>query len=104
MSHWATDKKKFGLKTYNARSETAHKKPSYRKAWRERRFSLVLFESFYEPCYDTSKAVSWRLMRPDAEPTAIASIWERCVDKETDEVIFSFSMLTINTYGHEAFP
>lgn len=49
VPHWAQDKKKYGLRTYNARSETIHEKPSYRKAWSERRFGLVIMESFYEP-------------------------------------------------------
>jgi putative SOS response-associated peptidase YedK len=101
VPHWAVDKKKFGLKTYNARSETVHEKPSYRSAWKERRFGLVLAESFYEPNWETGKAVRWRIKRADSEPAAIASIWERFIDKETGEIIFSFSMLTINATGHE---
>ena len=101
VPHWATDKKKFGLKTYNARSETVAEKPSYRSAWKERRFGLALMESFYEPSWETGKAVRWRIKRSDGQPIAVASIWERITDKETGEVIFSFSMLTINADGHE---
>lgn len=101
VPHWATDKIKFGLKTYNARSETVHEKPSYRSAWKERRFGLVLAESFYEPNWETGKAIRWRIQRADSEPAAIASIWERFIDKETGEIIFSFSMLTINATGHD---
>lgn len=100
VPHWATDKKKFGLRTYNARSETVHEKPSYRTAWRERRFGLAIMESFYEPCWETGKAVRWRIKRADKEPVAVASIWERFVDTDTGEIIFSFSMLTINADGH----
>jgi putative SOS response-associated peptidase YedK len=101
VPHWATDKKKFGLRTYNARSETVAEKPSYRTAWKERRFGLAIMESFYEPNWETGKAIRWRIKRADAEPVAVASIWERFIDKETGEVIFSFSMLTINADGHE---
>lgn len=100
MPHWATDKKKFGLKKYNARSETVHEKPSYKSAWKERRFGLVLMERFYEPSWETSKAVRWAIKRTDGEPCAAASIWEQIVDKETGGVIMSFSMLTINADGH----
>jgi len=32
---------------------------------------------------------------------AVASIWERFIDKETGQIIFTFSMLTINADGHE---
>ena len=101
VPHWASDIKKFGLKTYNARSETVHEKPSYRSAWCERRFGLALMESFYEPNWETGKAVRWRIKRADLEPIAVASIWERFIDKETGEIIFSFSMLTINADGHD---
>lgn len=31
---------------------------------------------------------------------AVASIWERFIDKETGEILFSFSMLTVNATGH----
>ncbi len=101
VPHWATDKKKYGLRTYNARLETVHEKPTYRSAWRERRFGLILMESFYEPNYETGKAVRWRISTTDGEPSAAASIWERIIDKETGEVIFSFSMLTINADGDD---
>ena len=58
-------------------------------------------ESFYEPSWETGKAARWRIKRSDGQPIAVASIWERIIDKETGEVIFSFSMLTINATGHE---
>lgn len=101
VPHWAKDKKKFGLRTYNARSETVHEKPSYRSAWKERRFGLAIMESFYEPNWETGKAVRWKIKRSDNEPVAVASIWERFIDKETGEIISSFSMLTVNADGHE---
>lgn len=101
VPHWAEDKKKFGLRTYNARSETVQEKPSYRNAWKERRFGLVLVNSFYEPNWETGKAIRWRIKRADHQPAAIASIWERIIDKSTGEILFSFSMLTVNATGHE---
>jgi putative SOS response-associated peptidase YedK len=100
VPHWAEDKKKFGLRTYNARSETVAEKPSYRHAWKERQFGLAIMQSFYEPNWETGKAVRWRIKRADAEPIAVPSIWERFIDAETGEVIFSFSMLTVNADGH----
>lgn len=101
IPYWATDKKRFGLKTYNARTETVETKPTYRSAWKERRFGLVLLESFFEPNWETGKAIRWRIKRSDGQPMAVASLWERIVDKESGEVIFSFTMLTINAAGHE---
>ena len=101
VPQWANDIKKFGLKTYNARSETVQEKPSFRSAWRERRYGLAIMESFYEPNWESGKAIRWRIKRADAAPVAVASIWERFTDKETGEIIFSFSMLTINADDHE---
>lgn len=98
---WAPDKKKFGLRTYNARSETVHEKSSFRSAWKERRFGLILMDSFYEPNWESSKAIRWRIKRSDNEPAVAASIWERITDRETGEIIMSFAMLTINADGHD---
>ena len=101
VPHWAIDKRKYGLSTYNARSETVAEKPTYRSAWKERRYGLAIMESFYEPNWESGKAIRWRIKRADAAPVAVASIWERFTDKETGEIIFSFSMLTINADDHE---
>jgi putative SOS response-associated peptidase YedK len=97
---WAKDRN-FAKRTYNARSETVVEKPSYRGAWRARRFCLVPMERFYEPCWETGKAVRWSIHRQDAQPFAVAAIWENWTDRGTGEIITSFSMLTINADGHE---
>ena len=97
---WAANKPKFGLKTYNARTETVAEKPSYRNAWKRKQFGLALMQGFYEPNYETGKAVRWRIKRADGDPLAVASIWERFTDHATGEIRFSFSMLTINATGH----
>jgi putative SOS response-associated peptidase YedK len=96
---WAKDKR-FGTRTYNARSETVAEKPSYRNAWKMRQFGLAIMQSFYEPNYESGKAVRWKIKRADLQPIAVASIWERFVDTETGEIVFSFSMLTINATYH----
>ena len=97
---WAANRPKFGLKTYNARAETISEKPSYRSAWKNRQFGLAIMQSFYEPNYESGKAVKWRIKRQDASPIAVASIWERYVDHTTGEIVFSFSMVTINATNH----
>jgi len=97
---WAADKPKFGLKTYNARAETIAEKPSYRSAWMKRQFGLAIMQGFYEPNYASGKAVRWRIKRADASPLAVASIWERFINRNTGEIVFSFSMITINATHH----
>lgn len=99
---WAKDKKRHGRFTYNARTETVATKDSYRSSWKNRKFGLVLTNKFYEPLYDDNgkNPVPAGIFRSDGEPAAIASIWEKFVDHDTGEVIFSFSMLTINADNH----
>ena len=98
---WSKDRT-FARRTYNARTETVAEKPSYRGAWKARRFCLVPMVRFYEPCWETGKAVKWSIHRKDHEPFAVAGIWENWTDRETGEIVTSFSMLTINGDGHPA--
>jgi putative SOS response-associated peptidase YedK len=96
---WAKDLS-FGKKTYNARVETVDKKPSYCKAWKKRQFGLVLADVFYEPHYQTGKALRQGICAENFEPLAIASIWDTWTDIDTGELITSFSLLTINADEH----
>ncbi len=57
-------------------------------------------ERFFEPCWETGKAVRWSIHRVDHNPFAVAAIWDQWVDKSTGEIVLSFSMLTINADGH----
>jgi putative SOS response-associated peptidase YedK len=96
---WAKDRS-FAKRTYNARTETVAEKPSFRGSWKARRFCLVPMERFYEPCWETGKAVKWSIHRKDSAPFSVAGIWDSWTDKDTGEIVMSFSMLTINGDGH----
>ncbi len=96
---WAKDEK-ISRHTYNARSETVAEKPSYRTAWRNRQYGLVLVDNFYEPCYETGKAVRTEIRLESGEPFAIACLWDRWKHLETGELVVSFSMLTVNADEH----
>ena len=99
IPHWAKDKS-FGKRTYNARTETVHEKPSYRTPWAKRQFCLIPMEKFYEPNYESGKAVQWAIQRKDKAVFTVAGIWDKWVDPSTGELLDSFSMLTINADGH----
>jgi putative SOS response-associated peptidase YedK len=75
-------------------------KPSYRTAWRQRQFCLVPMARFYEPCWETGRAVRWRIHRQDGEPFTVAALWDSWTDRASGEIVESFSMLTINADGH----
>lgn len=103
IPHWAKDGQtavQIGRKTFNARSETVAQKPSYRTAWRKRQFAIALLEDFFEPNWETGKAVRWRIRRTDGQPMGVASLWDRWTDTNTGEIVTSFSMLTVNADGH----
>lgn len=99
VPHWA-DSKALHRRTYNARSETVAAKPSFRSAWKARRFALIPMEGFYEPNYESGNAVRWRIHRADDEPFTAAGIWETWREPDSDNILHSFSMLTINAENH----
>jgi putative SOS response-associated peptidase YedK len=99
IPYWSNDTK-IARMTYNARSETASEKPSFRQAWSRRQWCLVPMECFYEPNYESGRSVRWRIERRDHEPFLVAGLWDRWVAPATSEVVFSFSMLTINADSH----
>jgi putative SOS response-associated peptidase YedK len=96
---WAKDNK-IGRHTFNARSETASTKPSYRSAWQHRQYGIVLLDDFFEPNYETGRAVKWRIKLASVKPMGIACLWDRWDDPATGERVVSFSMLTTNADQH----
>mgnify|MGYP000137292307 FL=1 len=96
---WAKDEK-IARHTYNARSETAAEKPSYRTAWRQRQYGLVLVDNFYEPSYESGRAVRWKIELASGDPFGIACLWDRWTDPASGELVVSFSMLTVNADEH----
>lgn len=95
---WSKDTK-ISRHTYNARSETVAEKPSYRDPWKKRRFALVPMLGFFEPDYESGKAVRWRIERKDQGPFTVAAIWDYWRDADGNGLT-SFSMLTLNADGH----
>lgn len=86
-------------KTYNARSETVHAKPSYAPAWRAGQRCIIPAEGFYEPNYETGKATRWAFMLPDGAPMGIAGIYRPWTMPDGRDV-FAMSMLTVNADDH----
>ena len=95
---WAKDAN-FARHTYNARSETADSKPSFRHAWKQRQIGLVPMSSFYEPCYETSGVVRWRIHRSDQAIFFAAALFEWRKGPTPDGLV-SHTLLTVNADGH----
>jgi putative SOS response-associated peptidase YedK len=103
VPRWCKDARQattLSRRTYNARSEAVNEKPSYRAPWRDRQFALAPLLNYFEPCWETGRAVRWRLHRPDHAPFAVAGLHEHWTDRSTGEIVHSFSLLTVNADAH----
>lgn len=98
VPHWAQDLK-FGRRTFNARSETAATKPSFRDAWRQARHCIIPVVAIYEPDWRSGKAIATRISRADGQPMGIAGLWDTWKSPQ-GETVHSFTMLTINADQH----
>lgn len=99
IPHWASDEK-IARTTYNARSETAHEKNSFRDAWRLARHCIIPAEAIWEPDWRSGKAVQTRIVRKDGRPMGIAGLWTACDKVRPGITMRSFTMLTINADDH----
>ena len=98
IPHWAKDRA-IGKRTYNARSETAASKPSFRDAWRHGQRCIIPVDAFYEPDWRSGKAVPTRISRADGKPIGLAGLWSTW-KSSTGKIMHSFAMLTINADKH----
>ncbi len=97
---WFAKTAKLPYLTCNARSEELAAKASYRDPWKRGQRCIIPAESFFEPCWETGKHVPWRFRRPDGQAWGLAGLWNTWTDRETGEVVESYTMLTINADGH----
>ena len=91
---WATDKtiQKF---TVNAKIETLLEKPAFRNNVKNR--CLVIVDGFKEWQWldpKGKKKQPYLITLPTREPFALAGIWSEWVDKETGEMIPTYSIVT----------
>lgn len=85
--------------THNACAETVGEKASFKHTWCNRQFCLIPALSLYESCWESGKAVRWKISLASGEPFALAGIWEKW--QRGEKVIESFTMLTVNADTHE---
>lgn len=92
----------YGRRTYNARSETVHQLPSFKDAWATGRRCIVPAEAVFEPCYETGKAVRWRIQQPGDVAMGIAGVYRRWRGPD-GRYLWTFAMLTVNAAGHPVY-
>ena len=74
VPHWSADTKTV-RHTFNARSESASQKPSFRDAWKRSQHCIIPADAIYEPDWRSGKAIATRISRVDGEPMGIAGLW-----------------------------
>lgn len=93
-----TDAKKFWNNTLNARGETIFEKLSFRESAKHKR-CLIYLDGFYEHHHYKGKTYPFLIFRKDHEPMIMAGLWSEYTDKETGEILNTFSIVT--TSGNE---
>lgn len=73
---------------------------TFKGPWARGQRCLVPADDFDEPYWGTGKNIWWRFSRADAQPLAIAGLWNEWTDPATGEVFPSYTMLTINCNAH----
>lgn len=84
--------------TMNARSETVGQLRSFAGAWQRAQLALVPMTAFYEPCYESGKAVRWGIGTKDQPLFAVAGLWREWAGEAGPE--YTFTQLTINADAH----
>ena len=90
---WADDPT-VGSRMINARAETLHSKPAFKKAAVARR-CLVPADGFYEWAKEGGGKVPYWIHPPDGAPISFAGLWDRWRRGE-DEPLYSFTIITVD--------
>jgi putative SOS response-associated peptidase YedK len=99
IPHWAKDDS-IRKSTLNARIETIHEKPSFRNVVHNR--CLVLADGFYEwKWLDDAgkKKQKYLITMPDNDAFAFAGLYSHWTDRNTGEIISTYTILTTEAIG-----
>ncbi len=97
---WFAKERKLKYPTSNARSEELANKASYKHPWARGQRCIIPALAFFEPNWESGKHVPWIFKRSDGEPWGLAGLWNTWVDKESGEVVESYTLLTLNADAH----
>lgn len=91
VPHWVKDPATFKANLFNARSESAAEKPSFRDAMRTKR-CLVPASGFYEWRSEGASKQPFHIHRQDGRPLAFAGLWSAW--RKGDDALVSCTILT----------
>ncbi len=85
---------KFRAQTLNARSDTMYEKPSYRSASKYGRRCLIPAEGIFEWQAVNKKKYPYFIHMKDNSPFFMGGIWEEWTERNTGELMKTFSLVT----------
>lgn len=87
---------------FNAKSETAARSPAFREPFRKRR-CVVPVSGFYEWARQNNQKLPYYIRPHDAAGLLLGGLWDRWRNPESDEVLESFTVLTVPAAPEMAF-
>lgn len=96
IPHWVKDNKQrlqFWNNTLNARGESIFEKPSFRDSAKDKR-CIIILDGFYEHHHYKGKTYPFLIQKKNKAPFTVAGLWSEWLDKETGELINSFTIIT----------
>ncbi|ALJ00161.1 SOS response-associated peptidase [Rufibacter tibetensis] len=92
LPSWAKEKE-HGLRPINARTETIMEKSSFKRLLSGKR-CLVPADSFYEWKRVGKDKTPYRILMKEEQMFTFAGLWDQWVDKETGEILNTFTVIT----------
>ena len=86
--------------TMNARAESLGERRSFAPAWRRLQLCAVPMAWFYEPCYESGRAVRHAIGMVDESLFFVAGLWRDWPEAD-GTVQSSFTQITINADDHD---
>jgi putative SOS response-associated peptidase YedK len=96
IPHWVKsieDANEIRYKTFNARSESLDKKPSFSASFRSKR-CLIPIKGFFEWQHIGKEKVPWYIYNRENEIISLAGLFEDWVESKTGEVYSTFTIIT----------
>ncbi|MEW6760819.1 MAG: SOS response-associated peptidase family protein [Pseudomonadota bacterium] len=85
--------------TMNARAESLGERRSFAPAWRRLQLCAVPMAWFYEPCYESGRAVRHAIGMADDSLFYVAGLWREWTEAD-GTLASSFTQITINADDH----
>lgn len=80
-------------KTINARGETIFEKPAFRTSAKSKR-CIIYIDGFFEHHHFAGSTYPFYIERTDGEPIILGGLWDEWTNKESGEIVNSFTIVT----------